>query len=235
MSFIQSFRNMMRYFMNVDVKQIYFDFETTGLNPYHSKIIDFCFLKEPLTSDIDDSFINDINKHANSDFILNENYFSSLVNPEEKLKSKITEITNITSDMLVNKQTINQLASSINDFINVDNCDVYFIAHNCHGFDEIFFKRTMADNGFNLKDYNYKFIDSLYLAKKLKPDMFSYSLKTLCNYYKIQEGKHRALSDCVALREVYIKLLEVLSNKIDTPVDVMLKNPEIVYNYLYEY
>ena len=117
MSVIQSFRNMMRYFMNVDVKQIYFDFETTGLNPYYSKIIDFCFLKEPLTSDLDDSFINDINKKANSDFILNENYFSSLVNPEEKLKTKITEITNITSDMLVNKPTINQLASSINDFI----------------------------------------------------------------------------------------------------------------------
>ena len=60
---------------NSDIKMnelIYFDFETTGLNPYHDKIIEYAFLSDELHSD--------------------ETYIQSLVNPETKMDKKITDI-----------------------------------------------------------------------------------------------------------------------------------------------
>ena len=49
---------------------IFFDFETTGLNPYHEAIIEYCFINGPLQ---DNTNIADLEESANC--------ISSLVNP----------------------------------------------------------------------------------------------------------------------------------------------------------
>ena len=55
------------------------------------------------------------------------------------------------------------------------------------------------------------------IAKCAMPYMRSISLKTLCKYFQLHEGSHRALSDVNALESVYyqliIKLAQVLNKK----------------------
>ena len=226
-------RDTLMYFLNQNSNIIYFDFETTGLNPYHEKIIDFCFLKEPLMNNCNESEINDI---IESEFILNDICFASLVDPQKQLSSKIIEITKISNEMVKGKPFIEDMVESICEYINKDYGTIYLLAHNCHGFDQIFLERTMRENEIDPQSQNWKFIDTLLLAKKLKPEMYSYSLKTLCKYYNITEGTHRALSDCVALRLVYMRLLDNLSKKYFDGLytrDDLLKNPQIVYEFLY--
>ena len=62
---------------------VFYDFETTGLNPYHDEIIEFAFKND------DDSI-------------------SSLVKPSSPLKTEITSITGITNQM-IQKEGINQI------------------------------------------------------------------------------------------------------------------------------
>lgn len=229
-------KDWLSYLFNQNMNVIYFDFETTGLNPYHDKIIDFCFLKEPKCSPESNETFLQTSTSSNDYFHIDENYFESLVNPKKKLVSKITEITGLTDDMLVNKPSIDHFLPTIETYINKDATSCYLIAHNCHGFDQLFLDRAFKDNDSNIHLHSWKFIDTLLLAKRVNPKMFSYSLKTLCKYYKIEEGKHRALSDCIALRKVYIKLLEKLNRdyfKNTYKIDELIKNPNIVYDFLY--
>lgn len=226
-------KDLLNYLFNQNMNTIYFDFETTGLNPYYDKIIDFCFLKE--SGSLNTNFLENV-ECSNKYFHLDEQYFEALVNPEQKIISKITEITGIDNSMVENKPTIDNFLPSIETYINKDCLHVYLIAHNCHGFDQLFLERAFRDNQHEISHNNWKFIDTLLLAKRLNPNMFSYSLKTLCKYYKIIPGEHRALSDCIALRKVYIKLLEKLNRehfKNKHNVEYLLKNPNIVYDFLY--
>jgi DNA polymerase III subunit alpha, Gram-positive type len=231
-------KELINYLFNQNMNVIYFDFETTGLNPYHDKIIDFCFLKEPICSNMTDVNEDFLKNPTSSDkyFHIDENYFQALVNPNRKLSAKIIEITNITDVMLKDKPNIEQFIPSIETYVNKECSDVYLIAHNNHGFDQLFLERAFRYNGFEVHQNNWKFIDTLLLAKRLNPNMFSYSLKTLCKYYNITPGEHRALSDCVALRKVYMKLLEKLNKDHfngTNSLKYLLKNPNIVYDFLY--
>lgn len=205
---------------------IYYDFETTGLNPYHDKIIEYAFLDE-----------------SNQDFI------NELVNPQCKFEKKITDITGIHPDELQDKEHIEKHIENIVDYINPDNFrigfETYLIAHNNDSFDKIFLNETLIRINDNHKSYNFekfklncKHIDTLLLAKKLLPELHSHSLKSLAKYFKIKAGTHRAIDDTQCLREIYHKLLEVMSTKYTNNGEyqsktTLLDNPSIVYNYLY--
>ena len=128
-------------------KVIYYDFETTGLNQYHDKIIEYAFMTE---------------KNGSKE----KEIFTNLVNPENKLDNKIISITKITDDMLINKTPIWQLFKIIK-FIESDYGDKYLIAHNNDGFDKIILYNTLKKYDYDCKNYNWLFIDTLLLAKKL--------------------------------------------------------------------
>ena len=57
---------------------IYYDFETTGLNQFHDKITEYCFLKENPSQDM----------------------IQSLVNPQKPVTSFLTRLTGITQQMV---------------------------------------------------------------------------------------------------------------------------------------
>ena len=57
-----------------------FDFETTGLDPYHDKIIEIAAIR------FDDGEISD--------------RFETLINPQRNIPAKITEITGISNSMV---------------------------------------------------------------------------------------------------------------------------------------
>jgi DNA polymerase III alpha subunit (gram-positive type) len=200
---------------------IYFDFETTGLNPYHNKIIEYCFM------------VHDENNSEISD----------IIDPEEKIEKKITDITGIHPDMFEGKQNIDYHISKIYNFINGTYKNSifsvekkYLVAHNAIGFDSIFLERELAKlmkKNKNVTTSNITYIDSLLLARKLLPDLRSHSLASIAKYYNISSGTHRASSDVVCLKTVYECLIEDLSKANKMPYSYYFNYPEEVINYIY--
>ncbi len=196
-------------------KIIYFDFEATGLNPYHIKIIEYAFVKEDKT------------------------FISSLINPGEQLEKKITEITTITNDMLKDAPTLQQKTNEIWEYIynTSQKCGdkIYMIAHNVDGYDRFLLKRIFANDYLKLeylKDH-VVFIDSLHLAKLVLPTMRSFSMATLCKIFHIDSGNHRAYGDTIALQKVYKILIKKLGQKYGKSDTYFLENPDKVYDVLY--
>jgi len=196
---------------------IYFDFETTGLNPFHEKVIDYAFIHESSNQFID-----------------------SLVNPNTKFEKIITDITGIHPDELEDKQPMEVHSNLIYRFLkdyqkNRPFTKIFLVAHNSDGFDKFFLERIFRlTKQPSHKLTNYYYIDSLLLAKKLFPNIKSYSLGNIAKKFKIKEGTHRALSDTKCLQLVYHSLLEELVSQTTLSKEYYLENPEQVYNYIYQ-
>jgi DNA polymerase III alpha subunit (gram-positive type) len=196
---------------------VFYDFETTGLNPFHDDIIEYSFI------------YYDSKKNITT--------LNNLINVKSRLSSKITDITGITNDMLVDKPTIQEEKDTIFNFIkNLSQGEkIYMIAHNNDHFDKFFFKRIFHNDTEKqtfIKN-NVYFIDSVLLAKMVLPSMRSVSLKTLCKIFKITEGTHRAYSDTLALLSVYNELIKQLGQTMNIDYEILRKNPKIVYNIIY--
>ena len=200
---------------------IYFDFETTGLNPYHDKIIEYAFIQEE-----DESY--DSNYEQNT-------YINNLINPKIKFEKKITDITGIHPEELEKHEDIHTHLPNMMTFVNYNmkNKDIYLVAHNCDSFDRLFLINAIKNHS-DLIDYKHlKFIDTLNLCKILLPNIKSYSLKNMTNHFKIVSGDHRAMSDTIALRELYHKLVECLAKKINMDTNYILQTPSIVHEFIY--
>lgn len=213
---------------------MYFDFETTGLNPYHDKVIELCFLND--TPRILEKEIDYISKNTTDEepVFEDEHYLATLVNPKRKFDEKITNITGIHPYDLINKPCIEELYPIIVNFLD-NGMDNYLVAHNCHGFDEIILKGLLRDaNGKHVLQ-NICFIDTLLLARKLMPELYRFSQKALCDYFKIETKSHRADEDCKALRSIYHKLLGVYRKRIskEYSLEELINNPVIIYEFLY--
>ena len=99
---------------NSEERLIFFDFETTGLNMFHDKIIEYCF---------QDAYDEDKS-------------IQSMIDPERKFEFIITKITGIYPDDLIGKPKIHEKIEEIVDFINPQpEKNVYLVAHNVDGFD----------------------------------------------------------------------------------------------------
>lgn len=211
---------------NQSYETVYYDFETTGLNPFHNKILEYCFILEEKC----DYDVKDMEKNENN------YYINSLVNPEIKFEKKISEITGIMPEEVEDEDPIDLHIEQIQRFIDDENEDglttTYLVAHNNDGFDKLFLAENFKQN-FNDEYKKWKFIDTIPLAKKLLPNIKSYSLKYLCEYFNLQAGNHRAFSDTVSLRNVYHKLLELLSEELEVSHEFLLDNPHLVYSYIY--
>jgi DNA polymerase III alpha subunit (gram-positive type) len=233
-SFLWPFAYIIKYFFpenknTIDRNDlIYFDFETTGLNPYHDKIIEYAFIQEENeTYDIDD-----IESYKNN------TYITELVNPNKKFEKKISEITGIHPDELEDKETIENQLPTIMKFINYDmkSKNIYLVAHNCDSFDKLFLIEAIKQYNTTNNHLEYKhihFIDSLNLCKKLLPDIKSYSLKNITKHFNINSGTHRAMSDTIALRDVYHHLITQLATELCYDTNYLLNTPSIVYDYIY--
>ena len=150
----------------------------------------------------------------------------------KKFDKKITNITGIHPNMLDNKKHFINHIDNIIEFIEESDTITYLIAHNNDGFDKHYLRTQ-----FKLQKYDnykqYKFIDTLILARILLPELYSHSMKTLCQHFDISLEGHRAKNDTVALKNVYHKLLQILSVKLDIGFDDLLNKPSIVYQFIY--
>ena len=203
----------------------FIDFETTGLNPYHDEIIEFAI------------------KQRNT-----ENFISNVVRPNKTkvIPPKITEITNITNDMVFSNLSINSMNACelIFTFLKENYSGegfIYLIAHNGIPFDFVNLKTLMKTyaNGNDIKNIDLfdiypiiKFIDSLDVSRKLVKDLDSYSQRNLCRVFNIvQENAHRAYGDVEDLNKVYNAVIKYGTNFFNLDID--LNNTTILYNYIY--
>ena len=197
---------------------IFYDLETTGLNVFHNRITEICCIKQiPL------------------DF--NNQTFTTLINPEAEIPEIVTKITGIDKSMVIDKPTFNQISDQLLTFIhNNASTDetIYFVAHNNDGFDKLVLTSHFKRRGIDIKQYNWKFIDTLLLAKKTFPQFKKFNLKSLCEQLSIPTlNAHRAEEDTKMLKNLYYCILDAIHLNSKISLDKLINNPEIVYNYIY--
>lgn len=186
----------------------YYDLETTGLNWYHERIIEVAA---------------DIDGHT----------FSQLCHNEGKpLPDIITKITGISEEDLVGAKSESRVLKDFCHFIKQRNGPIYLVAHNNESFDKWFLKTRSHANKIRISS-NYRYVDSLLLAKLIYPNRDRYSLNSLCNDLGVKQIQaHRAADDVRCLKEVFIKMTQHfnirygLSGDVDDSIETIWKKTQ---------
>ncbi|HET8809966.1 MAG TPA: exonuclease domain-containing protein [Flavobacteriaceae bacterium] len=132
--------------------------------------------------------------------------FVSLVNPERPIQPFVVGLTGIDSDMLRNAPKFYEVAKRIVEITS----DCVLVAHNAK-----FDYRILRTEFFRLGyEFQRKSLCTVEIAKKLIPDMPSYSLGKLVKSLGIPISKrHRAEGDAVATVQLFKLLLDKDSEK----------------------
>ena len=177
---------------NQNNRIIIFDIETCGFNPFEHDIIEISAIDQ------------------------DGNVFDTLIKPRKNIPKKITEITNITNDMVKDKKDNKSVLLDFNNFINGDgsNRKIYMIGHNSINFDWPFLKAKY--NEFNIKYPKITLLDTMRMAQYVLRNEWSHSLKHLCNQFSIKnDNAHRALSDVYATYTLYKNILIIMKSRIE--------------------
>tara|TARA_B100001989_G_C24491705_1_gene439932 strand:+ start:100 stop:705 length:606 start_codon:yes stop_codon:yes gene_type:complete len=163
---------------------VWFDIETTGFNPFKNEIIEIAAVDNA------------------------GNKFEELIRPSKFIPKKITEITNISNEMVINKKSVKEVLENFIHFVKgneTNNKPVYIIGHNIHSFDMPFIKAKCAE--FNIRFPNVYQLDTMRMSQFILKDQWSHNLNALCSLFGIaNKNAHRALSDVYATQIVYCNL-----------------------------
>ena len=162
------------------------DLETTGFSATTEKITEVGIMKLKNGEVIDE--------------------FSCFVNPEKHIPERVTEVTNITDEMVKDAETIDKVFPKILDFLG----DSVIVAHNA-GFDVGFLKQNAKNLGY---EFDYTYLDTLSLAKDLFPEYKKYKLGKIAENLGIKvEVAHRALDDVDTTVKVFKVMLDMLEKR----------------------
>ena len=166
---------------------VVFDIETTGLNSHTNKIIEIGAVKIKAGRIID--------------------RYSQLINPGKPIPDKITEMTGIKDELVINEPSMDQVIGKFVEFIG----DAVLVAHNAP-FDMGFIKRDIKEY-LNI-DLENSVIDTLQMARDLFPDFKKYGLGDLNKSLGLAlEKHHRAVDDSQATANMFIIFLEKYKEK----------------------
>lgn len=169
---------------------VVFDFETTGFN-----------------AGGEDSIIEvGAVKLKNGEII---DRFDELINPGKPLSAKITEVTNITDQMLVGKAKEEEVIRRFIDWFQ----DYPMVAHNAK-FDVSFLE--MAYKKYHLGVFKNPVIDTLELSRTLDNTYSRHSLSAIVKRYDVpwdEEAHHRADYDAEGTALVFHKMLKKLYDR----------------------
>lgn len=157
------------------------DLETTGLDPYKG-----CEIIEIGVTEIIDNKIG-------------RNY-SRLIKPNGIIPKFISDITNISNEMVVNEKSLEEVLPKFREYVG----EKTIIAHNAK-FDLKFLNFYLDKMGLNtIQNY----ICTLELLKKNKEYKGkNKKLETACEYYNIEnKNAHRADSDTLATAKLFLEL-----------------------------
>ena len=171
---------------DIDTTYCVLDLETTGFSAKTEKITEVGIMKVQNGEVIDE--------------------FSCFVNPEKHIPQRVTEVTNITDDMVKDAKTIDQVFPEILEFIKGS----ILVAHNAP-FDMGFLKQNAKVLGY---EFDYTYLDTLSLAKDLFPDYKKYKLGKIAENLGIKvEVAHRALDDVDTTVKVFKVMLDMLKER----------------------
>ena len=171
---------------DLDTTYCVLDLETTGFSATTEKITEVGIMKLKDGEVIDE--------------------FSCFVNPEKHIPERVSEVTNITDDMVKDAETIDKVFPKILEFIEGS----VIVAHNA-GFDVGFLKQNAKNLGY---DFDYTYLDTLSLAKDLFPEFKKYKLGKIAEKLGIKvEVAHRALDDVDTTVKVFKVMLEMLKKR----------------------
>lgn len=175
---------------SLDGTYVVFDLETTGFSPIQDKIIEIGAVK------------------VERGVIMER--FSTFVNPKIPIPFKITQLTSITDDMVVDAETIDVVLPKFLDFIG----DAVLVAHNA-GFDVSFIEQNCR---YQEIEREFISLDTVALARVLLPTLSKYKLNVVAKALNISlENHHRAVDDAGATAEIFVRFVEMLKEReIDT-------------------
>ncbi len=191
----------------LDQTYVVFDFETTGFNAGGA-----------------DSIIEIGAVKIKNGEILER--YDELINPGRPLPQKIIDITNITDEMLKDKDNEE---NAVKRFIAWYG-DCPMVAHNAK-FDVSFLE--MAHKKYNLGTFTNPVIDTLELSRTMDNNYARHSLSALVKRYEVpwdEDAHHRGDYDAEGTALVFHKMLKKLSNRnIDTmdQLDTLVSKDEI--------
>lgn len=173
-------------------KYVVLDLETTGLSCKYNRIIEFGAVRVEngiVTSSLD-----------------------ILIDPECIIPEKITNITDITNEMVHGQPTIEQAMPRILAFLG----DAILVTHNAK-FDISFLQESLRR--LNMPLLTNPVIDTLALSRYLFPDANRHSLGSLCRNMEVtydEESAHRADYDASVLNDVWQPMIVKLTK--DNPL-----------------
>lgn len=138
--------------------------------------------------------------------------FSTFVNPQKHIPQKVTEVTNITDEMVSSAPKIEEVFPKLLEFIK----GTVLVAHNAP-FDIGFLKQNASRLGY---EFDFTYLDTLSLAKSLFPEYKKYKLGKIADNLGIKvEVAHRALDDVDTTVKVFNVMMDILKKRGAKKVD----------------
>ena len=132
--------------------------------------------------------------------------FSTFVNPKRPIPFRITELTGITDEMVIDSPDIETILPQFIEFIG----DAVLVAHNASfdvGFIEQNCKRQKIEADFT-------YVDTVALARVLLPALNRFKLDTVAKALNISlENHHRAVDDAGCTAEIFVKFVQMLKER----------------------
>ena len=194
--------------MAVRKKQTYIvlDVETTGLDVYKERMIEFAAVK--LVG-------NKITER-----------FETLINPEQPIRYSSYLIHNISQEMVEDAPKLPEIMPKILDFIG----EHPIVAHN------VIFDYNFLNHASKIvygKEILNRTIDSQALFKEVFPEEVSHGLEALMNRMGVEfTTRHRAMADAEGLALSFPKLLKLYEQKFNWQLSQIDKVPYLFERYL---
>ncbi|HLR92067.1 MAG TPA: 3'-5' exonuclease [Atopostipes sp.] len=152
------------------------DFETTGFSAVNHEIIQIGAVKYKDGEEVD--------------------RFERFVEPFYPIPWKITQLTGITTEMVMGAPPIQSSLNELNEFLKGET----IVAHNA-SFDMKFLYENLRRHEIDYEEF--KAIDTVKLARKSITGLPNYKLPTLKSFLGINVGSHNAIEDCLVTGELY--------------------------------
>ncbi|MBQ2608791.1 MAG: PolC-type DNA polymerase III [Butyrivibrio sp.] len=177
-----------------DTTFVVFDIETTGFSPIKNKIIEIGAVK------------------VRNGEILER--FSEFINPEVPIPYRITKLTSITDDMVIDAPTREVIIPRFVEFCK----DAVLVGHNV-GFDISFINQNCKELGI---DVDYTTVDTLWLSRYFFPLQAKHTLDAVAKTLGVVlEHHHRAVDDAECTALIFNEFVPMLKEqKAETLTDV---------------
>ena len=165
---------------------VVFDLETTGFSSVKDKIIEIGAVK------VENGEITD--------------KYSTFVNPKIPIPFRITQLTSITDEMVMESPEIETILPQFLKFVG----DAVLVAHNA-SFDVSFIEENCKQQGI---EPDFTSVDTVGLARVLLPTLSKFKLNVVAKALNIsQEHHHRAVDDARVTAEIYVKFIQMLEER----------------------